>query len=151
MEQFQINALPIPSLLVDLLEQRRWRNPGENVIRQLAPFLREPVDFLTTVEAITRESSGFLADEPGIANFFHVARGSKSTEPIRLPWLDVDLALFIAVNRYGGDDLAIALDYRPNVEDPRIVANDWQDGGLTGCVWREVADSFSTFVKLLNL
>jgi hypothetical protein len=81
---------------------------------------------------------------------YHEARGSKNAEPICLPWLDVELAVFVAVNRFPGDDLAIALDYRTKASEPRVVANDWvQSEG--GCIWREVAPSFSEFVRLLGL
>jgi hypothetical protein len=87
-------------------------------LRRLIPFLREPVDFLTSVEAMRRESAGSLADEPRFAKVFHMARGSRSAEPVSLPWLDVELSVFVAVNRFPGDDLAIALDYLANATDP---------------------------------
>jgi hypothetical protein len=41
----------------------------------------------------------------------HVVRGSV-TGPSDLPWLDIEQAFNIAVNRRPGDDVAIALDYR---------------------------------------
>lgn len=104
--------------------------------------------FLKTVEAM-RFQSGGLADLPTIASVFHEARGSESSEPVSLPWLDVEMAVFVAVNQIPGDDLGIALDYRTGAMDPRVVANDW--GDRTGCVWREVAPSFSEFVRLLGL
>ena len=150
MEQWEVNGLPLPPLFVELLQQERWQHPGDHALRRLIPFLREPLDFLTTVQAMRRESRGILADDPDIAMVFHAARGSKSTEPIGLPWLDVELAVFIAVNRFPGDDLGIALDYRTESANPRVVANDYHSGG-SGCIWREVAPSFSEFVRLLDL
>ncbi len=149
MGHFEVKGLQFPPLLIQLLQQGRWQHPGDEVLQRLIPFLREPVDFLTTVEAMRRESSGSLADEPRIAKVFHLLRGSRSAAPICLPWLDMDLAVFVAVNRFPGDDLAIALDYRTGSANPRVVANDWhsRDGG---CVWREVAPSFSEFVGLLE-
>jgi hypothetical protein len=145
-----VNGLPVPSLLVELLKQHRWRHPGDEALRDLIPFLREPVDFLTSVEAMRRESAGSLANEPRFAKVFHMARGSRSAEPVSLPWLDVELSLFVAVNRFPGDDLAIALDYRTDATDPRVVASDW-DEGPGGCEWREVAPSFSQFVRTLGV
>jgi hypothetical protein len=142
MEQPIVNGWRLPPLLVDRLEQGRWRHPGDETLQRLIPFLREPVDFLTTVEALRFESSGLLADEPTTDTFFHEARGSKSAEPICLPWLDVEKAVFIAVNRFPGDDLGVALDYRGGEVHPRIVANDWHNGS-GGCIWREVASCAS--------
>ncbi|HLN29229.1 MAG TPA: hypothetical protein VK395_15880 [Gemmataceae bacterium] len=150
MEEYVVNGLQLPPLLVALLQQGRWQHPGDEVLRRLIPFFRESVDFLTAVPAMRRESSGFLADEPRIAKVFHEARGSKSAEPLCLPWLDVELAVFVAVNRVPGDDLGIALDYRTGVLDPRVVASDW-DEGAGGCIWREVATSFSEFVRMLGV
>jgi hypothetical protein len=150
MEQYEVNGLQLPPLFVQLLQQGRWQHPGDEALQRLIPFLREPVDFLTMVEAMRRESSGFLADEARVAKVFHEARGSKIAEPICLPWLDVELAVFVAVNRFPGDDLGIALDYRTGSANPRVVANDWHSGA-GGCVWREAAPSFSEFVRLLEV
>ncbi len=36
------------------------------------------------------------------------------------------LVFLIAVNRESGADVAIALDYRTSMTDPRVVASDWQ-------------------------
>ncbi len=149
MALYKVNELPLPSLLVELLQKGRWQHPGDEALQRLIPFLREPVDFLTTVEGMRRESTGFLADEPRIAKVFHMTRGSKKGEPVCLPWLDVELAVFVAVNRMSGDDLGIALDYRTGKVDPRVVASDW-DEGPGGCKWREVSPSFSQFVHLLG-
>jgi hypothetical protein len=150
MDEYEVNGLHLPPLLVELLEQGRWQHPGDDVLQQLIPFFREPVDFLMTVQSMRRESTHFLADEPRMAKVFHEARGSKSAEPVCLPWLDVELAVFVAVNLVPGDDLAIALDYRIAPANPRVVANEWHDGP-GGCIWREVAPSFSTFVRVLGI
>jgi hypothetical protein len=150
MEQTTVNGLQLPPLLVELLQRGRWRHPGDEALQRLIPFLREPVDFLTTIEAMRRESAGRIADEPSIAGVYHMARGSRRAEPICLPWLDVELAVFVAVDRVPEDDLAIALDCRTGAADPRVVANDWHHGP-GGCIWREVAASFSVFVRLLGV
>jgi hypothetical protein len=151
LQQYEVNGLPLPPQFLQLLESGRWRHPGEQSLRRLIPFLREPVDFLTSIEAIRQTSTAFadLARYPRDAEVYHIARGSKSAEPIRLPWLDVELAVFAAVNRFPGDDLGIVLDYRTGKTSPRVVANDW-DEGPGGCVWREVAWSFSEFAGMLE-
>lgn len=79
----------------------------------------------------------------------HLARGSQSPAAIDLPWLDVDQAVFIIENLYVGDDQGVALDYRTSHADPRVVASHWVV--RVGCLWREVAPTFSAFVAQLGL
>lgn len=91
-----------------------------------------------------------LADDPRWAQFFYAKRSSKCSEAIELPWLDADLAILVAVNRVPGDDIGIALDFRTQAIDPRVVASEWYEGPK-GCVWREVSGTFSHFVELLGI
>jgi hypothetical protein len=144
-----VNGLPLPDLLISLIQHKRWVHPGDERIRELIPFFGEPVDLLQSVESMQRESSGFLADDPTMSTLFHEVRGSKANGRVELPWLDVEFAVFVAVNRFPGDDIGIALDYRTDSNDPRVVANDW--GMDRGCIWREVTPSFSTFIQSLRL
>lgn len=139
----------VPPLLLELIQTGRWQQPPDEIIKNAAPFLQEPMDFLFDIGSMQRESTGFLADSPEMSELFHVYRGSKASER-ELPWLDVDKALFIAVNRIAGADLGIALDYRTDREDPRVVASDWQSGDNTH-YWREVEARFSDFVKKLGI
>jgi len=139
----------VPTLLVELINTGRWKQPPDEMIKNVIPFLQEPMDFLLTIDAMRQESMGLLADSPEMSELFHEYRGSK-VPGRELPWLDVDRALFIAVNRIGGADLGIVLDYRTSLEDPRVVASDWQSGGNTHH-WREVEGKFSDFVKKLRI
>jgi hypothetical protein len=145
----EVNGLPLPPLLVSLMASGRWRHPGDEALRAVIPFLDGPVDFLS-VEYMRLVSRGSLADSPEASAIFHEARGSRSAAPIELPWLDVDLAVFIAFNRIAGDDLGIALDYRTSPEDPRVVACEWLWPD-TGCIWREVSGTFTEFARRLEL
>jgi hypothetical protein len=144
-----VNGLPVPELLSELIRGGHWVHPGDVRLRNVIPFLVDPVDFLNTPEAMARESSGRLADDPRLSPVFHMARRCRKAEPFELPWLDVDRAFFVAVNRWPGDDTAIALDYRTDDLDPRVVASDW--GAGRACVWREVAPTFSAFVGSLGI
>lgn len=139
----------VPRLLTELIKTGRWKQPADEVIKNVIPFLQEPMDFLLDVEAMQRESMSLLADSPEMSELFHEYRGSKGPER-ELPWLDIDKALFIAVNRVGGSDIGVALDYRTNREDPRVVASDWGSGDNTHH-WREVESRFSDFVKKLGI
>jgi len=139
----------VPRLLIELIHTGRWKQPQDEIIKRVIPFLQEPMSFLLDIEAMQRESTGFLADSPEMSELFHEYRGSKVPER-ELPWLDVDKALFIAVNRIEGADLGIVLDHRTSLEDPRVLASDWQSGDNTHH-WREVESRFSDFVKKLGI
>jgi hypothetical protein len=145
-------------LLVSLLDSGRWRHPGDDVLRAVVPWLEDPLDFLCGPGEMRRES-WFLyedgsADDPRGSALFHVVRGSVAG-PGDLPWLDVEQAFNIAVNRRSGDDVAIALDYRTDPSDPRVVGSDaWTGQQRTGRLqyeWRQVAPAFSVFAEALGL
>jgi hypothetical protein len=139
------SQLPLPPMLRDLLASGRWQQPPDEVIYAVVPFLREPVVFLTSEVRMRQESQGQGIGFPHFREF----RSSES-ESRPLPWLDDDLALFIAVNREIGADIGIALDYRTSSSDPRVVASDWWTDDKT-CYWREVTSTFSEFVSRLGL
>ncbi|WP_143740281.1 hypothetical protein [Micromonospora echinospora] len=91
-----------------------------------------------------------LADDPPPSHLFRQTRGSISTVGVELPWLDAEQAVFIAVDRIPGDDVAMALDYRTDPADPRVVVSDfWTDPKQ--CSWRAVAPTFSQLVEILRL
>jgi hypothetical protein len=141
----------LPALLLELLADRRWQHPGDTVLHAIMPWFEEPVDFLTDVDRIRRESRSldFLTADTATAELFRHASGRRSTGPVDLPWLDIDLAVLIAVNRIPGDDVAIALDYRSSPTDPQVVASDvWTDPH--GCSWRVIAPTFSAFTAAIT-
>jgi hypothetical protein len=143
-----VNGLQLPELLVEMVRAGKWHHPGDDVVARVVPCLGGPVAWLSTVEHI-RAQSGSLADDPQLSARFHEVRSSSVGHPVELPWLDADNTVFIAVNREIGDDLGIALDYRTSPIDPRVVASEWLPAN--GCVWREVAPTFSAFVRALGL
>jgi hypothetical protein len=147
--RLEANGLLLPERLVALIRDGHWVHPGDARLREVIPFLVDSVDFLRTPEAMASASSGRLADDPRLSAVFHMVRGSQVVEPVELSWLDADRSFFVAVNRWPGDDVGIALDYRTDVLDPRVVAGDWGSGQT--CVWREVTPTFSGFVRLLGL
>ncbi|GLV85384.1 hypothetical protein Slala03_50730 [Streptomyces lavendulae subsp. lavendulae] len=81
---------------------------------------------------------------------FREIRGSSQQGAVELPWLDVEQAVLVAVNRRAGDDVALALEYRTNPSDPRVVGSDfWTDPRR--CEWRLVTPTFSAFAQALGL
>ncbi|MEW4571189.1 hypothetical protein AB1L88_25235 [Tautonia sp. JC769] len=147
--RLKVNGLPLPPLLVSLIEAGRWRHPGDDTLMSAIPFLNDPLDFLQ-IEAMRRESRPSLAGDPQISALFHVTRGRTSASAVDLPWLDIERAAFVAVNRFPGDDVGIALDYRSSAVNPRVVASEWLPGSA-GCIWREVAGTFAEFACRLGL
>jgi hypothetical protein len=153
-----VRGLVLPQLLVSLLDSGQWRHPGDDVLSAVVPWFEDPLVFLRSPGEMRRESyflyeDGSADDRRGSA-LFHVVRGSVPG-PGDLPWLDVEQAFNIAVNRRLGDDVAIALDYRTDPSDPRVVGSDaWTGRHQTGrvqYVWRQVAPTFSAFTGVLGL
>ncbi|GAA3386339.1 hypothetical protein GCM10017750_68760 [Streptomyces racemochromogenes] len=52
--------------------------------------------------------------------------------------------------RHAGDDVALALDYRTNRSDPRVVGSDFWTNRRQ-CEWRLVTPTFSAFTHALGL
>lgn len=76
---------------------------------------------------------------------FHAYRGS-SVEERALPWADIEKWHFIAVSKYPGDDVAIALDYRTS--PARVIGTSWSTKENH---WKLIAKDIDVFVDMLNL
>ncbi|RVX41773.1 S1 RNA binding family protein [Nonomuraea polychroma] len=147
-----VRGLPLPVLLLELLAAGGWPPPGDAALSAVMPWFEDPVDVLTDVDQMRRESRAldWMSEDPATADHFRLARGGQSTDLVELPWLDTDLAVLIAVNRRPGDDVAIALDYRRGSGDPAVVASDWWTDPQQ-CAWRVVAPTFSAFAATLGV
>ena len=146
-----VRGSAVPDLLLDLLRAGRWRHPGTAALTRAMPWFEDPLDFLSSTSAMERQSRYLddLMNSEENAQLFKLARGS-TTDPVRLPWLDIDRAFCIAVAHYAGDETAVALDYRTSSSDPCVVANDcWTSGSEMS--WRVVAPTFSDFVSRIGL
>ncbi|MER5606446.1 hypothetical protein AB0F93_09940 [Micromonospora tulbaghiae] len=148
----RVRGLVVPDLLLVLLREGRWNHPGEPAVARVMPWFHDPLDFLGSTEQMERESQSLdrLIQDDETAELFRCTREPTATGAVELPWLDVDRAFFIATAQYAGDDTAIALDYRTNSADPRVVASDvWTSSAPY--TWRTVAETFSEFVAELRL
>lgn len=143
----RVNGLPVPPMIISLMNDGRWGHLGDDAIKEVVSFLSEPVDLLS-VDQMKFESSGLPIDDPDFSALFHEMRGSDSLSVPDLPWRDVSTSFLIAVNRNLGDDIAIALDFRRGVEtDPSVIATDWSNGT---CQWRSVSGSLSEFLEAVG-
>ncbi|WP_328829002.1 hypothetical protein OHT77_15440 [Streptomyces sp. NBC_00252] len=144
-----VRGLTLPARLTSLLDQGRWRHPGDAEMATLMPWFESPIDFLATTRQMEWESGSLdTFDDDRYAAFLHVARGGGQETPVELPWLDVEKAFFIAVNRVPGDDVGLALDYRTDAHDPRVVGSYVSMNPLL-YEWRVVAPAFSAFAAAL--
>lgn len=83
----------MPDRLVALIPQGQRIHPGDARLRELITFLVDPVDFLTSPEAMARESSGDLATDPRLSAVFHMVRGSRVLSQWNCPgWTWIDLS-----------------------------------------------------------
>lgn len=146
-----VRGLALPALLTSLIDRGRWRHPGDAELAKVIPWFRDPLAFVSNSEQMeyASQSMDMVADDPHSA-FFRQARGRRGVAQLELPWLDVEQAVLIAITRNPGDDGALALDYRTDPSDPRLVGSDfWADPLL--CQWRVVEPTFSGFVSRLGL
>ncbi|WP_309380169.1 hypothetical protein [Cerasicoccus frondis] len=141
-------SLKLPSQLLYLISKGAWKHPGDDKLKELVPFLGEPIDFLYSKEQMDFNSGPLMDNNETESCFFHEYRGSAFSDVRDLPWIDVEKSIMIAVNRSIGDDLGIALDYRTSSDDPRVIASDWSENE---CMWREIAPTFSTFCSMIEL
>ena len=151
---YRVNGNTLPKLFTQLVREGLWQHPGDDVLKAIIPFAIDPLVFLNDISDIERETSGLLrhSDDPRISRGFYLSRGSRESSSIELPWLDVEKAVLIAVNRHLGDDVAIALDYRESTDDPRVVASHWETQVTPWqAPWGEISRSFSSFVEKLQL
>ncbi|MGW5078475.1 hypothetical protein [Micromonospora echinospora] len=135
-----------------MLEQDRWRHPGDHVLQSVMPWFQYPLMFPASLDRMRFENDALdlFADDAPSSQLFRVTRGNRMDRPVDLPWLDADRAVLIAVNRNPGDDVALALDYRTDFADPRVVASDfWTDPSR--CSWRLVAPRFTQLLTAPGL
>ncbi|MGW0711329.1 hypothetical protein ACWD4G_36140 [Streptomyces sp. NPDC002643] len=148
----RVRGLVVPPLLVELVREGRWRHPGDEVLGRVIPWFEDPLHFCGSLAEMERESRSMdLFADDGPSGIFREVRGSESDGPVELPWLDVEKAFLIAVNRNLGDDVALALDYRTDPADPRVVGSDFWGRSSVECEWRVVAPTFSGFVAAIGL
>ncbi|WDZ84088.1 SMI1/KNR4 family protein [Micromonospora cathayae] len=126
-----IGGFAVPPELVEIVERGSWLPPAEQVLREV--FMDDPddphfYDFATMV----RQNELFRAMDSD--DYAALVGGNQS---------DIDPGWCVVIGDLGAD-MPIALDYRSNPDNPRVIYL-----GLDG--WREVAPSFGALAQLLQL
>jgi hypothetical protein len=146
----RVNKPPPPDLLQQLIAAGRWGHPKHDELRAAAPFIADPLIFLTDYEQMLWESMGWVNEDDAELAFCHEYRGSRCAAR-DLPWVDVEKHLIILCNERIGDDVAIALDYRTSLFDPRVIGTEYGIINRKGLIlWREISPCFSDFCEMLN-
>ena len=144
-----VRGLALPPALISLLRTGGWVHPGQQALARLMPWFEDPLWFMPDLREMRRENGALdsLADD---GELFRLTRGGHPDRRLDPSWLDVDLAVLIAVNERAGDDVGVALDYRTDPADPRVVAADiWTD--LTRYSWRLVTATFTELLTALGV
>ena len=141
-------SLPLPRLLDTLLTRGLWKHPGDEILRQVAPFIHDPLVFPDSIDLMLFNSGPLSFDGRPECEASHEYLGSKIDER-DLPWIDVEKTIYIAYNKWPGDDVGIALDFRPGLDCPRVVGGDWHSGN--GLQHRLISSSFHDFVATIGI
>ena len=146
-----IADLPLPDLLVELIDTRRWKTPrGVARLGELAGFHKpRRLEFMKPSQ-MQRETDALIAlFDQGYAETYNLLRSqpnqSTPDDPRRM---DVRQLVVIANN---WDEEGICLDYRPGLAHPRVVAGMWPDDKDAPMRWQVIAADFPAFAELIGL
>lgn len=138
-------GLPLPPLLVSLMESGRWVHPGADKLRAVAKYIEEPLTILPSLDSMLFNSGPLMSSRETESQMSYEYRGSAV--PYRnLPWIDIEKTIFIMCNERIGDDCGIAPDYRTSLSKPRVICSDWHTefSGVRisrdRCVVRRISD-----------
>lgn len=99
-----LHQLPFPPLLEELVNSKRWVHPGEQTIRKIFPHIEDELYFPSTKDDMMWQSLClFSLCSSGECLQFSEYLGSIHPER-ELPWIDIELVIFIIVGRYAGSD-----------------------------------------------
>lgn len=129
-----IGDLPLPAALLEAVDKGRWRLPQDT--EKLARVFRDEPDgpHFYDVATMVRQNQSFQGkSQVEVADMVPGADGGLGVDPA--------LAVFIGDL---GADMPIALDYRTNETNPRVIYL-----GSEG--WYEIAPDFDTLTRLLDL
>ncbi len=124
-----------------------WHHPGSQVIAQATPFFTTTVDFIESIDEMRQATScyEFVECADG-AQVFDSRMVSLNAD---LPWLDTSKMLVLAESHSSEPHAVIALDYRMDTENPRVVASE--ESHNKQAFWEEIAPTFEAFVQKIEI
>jgi hypothetical protein len=142
--------LRIPDLLERLIAEGRW--PRSNVVQKQDS---QPLVGTDRVKELAPEERAIYLHAPPFRPLSGRTRDGKwdfYSDPMSAFW-EIDLDLAFEIGDFGiGSDAPILLDYRENLEEPRVIRLRWSDDcPPINNHWVVAAPDFATFVRVLGL
>ncbi len=140
-------VIEIPRLLNELVAEGHWPASGAEANRQnFAPLVSDE-----RVRLLAPDQNLIYLNAPP----FLTVRESALDNPAWCePWSDpsgIEFDLAIDIGDFGiGSDSPILLDYRQNLEIPRVIRLQWSSDGSANR-WVPTAEDFPSFVRALGL
>ena len=140
----KINNLPLPNKLVQLVKKGQWMRPTDwSKLNSMTNFINiDDLNFLG-YEGMEQESqpSNLVKDEK-LAQIYGLGSSLLTGQEITNPRIiDIDKSVVIAVNY---DEDVICLDYREDLTNPKVSANQWNEDQKIW-EWKTIAPDFATF------
>jgi hypothetical protein len=158
----------LPRALIEADRVAKWPSQQRlsgSLLSTAAPFMSD-MDFeLLTLSQISGKERSEIANLESLVDcaktastalVWQVYAGNNTQGPSDLPWLDVEKALVVGGGADYGDDTFIALDYRLDRSDPRVVISQYNHYGPEGArtapshvTWLEIAGTIRGLLALL--
>jgi hypothetical protein len=147
----QVNKLPLPSYLVELIESGRWKKPDNILVLSEMTGVQRPEGFsFLSIDGMERETNGgYFIVENGQGNIYGIYSSRDSEESLHhADFVDIANSIIIADN---WDEEVICLDYRENQNDPSVVLSIYPTTNEGSVQWKMLAKNFREFADRLNL
>ena len=144
-----VNGLKIPARLIELIESGRWKCPDDvSVLTEMSGAgYPEGFRFASLDGLIRATAANIELRKRPYGHLYGLTSSNDPNAPRDSDLLDVDRAVLIAGNY---DEEVIALDYRENLDEPKVVANTpFPHQGPAR--WRVIALTFDEFADRLGL
>ena len=138
--------LPIPRELTPLINSGFWPRDGNEANKQNSESLVPE----SIIRGFAPEESKIYFEPPPFATVANLMKGQG-----RIFWADphaaiqeIDPELTLIIGDFGiGSDAPLALDYRQDLYEPRVIRLRWAENGNH---WVEIAPNFADFVRHLG-
>ena len=145
----EVDGLPLPEYLVQLVKEDRWRVPADTTtLKQLAEFTgNSDICFISVEYMVRLNQRTDLLRDPKLAKIYGLASAAQMGQEVTQPGvLDADKAIMIALN---WDEEAICLDYRLNLGKPCVMSGPIVESKNN--VWKKIAEDFKSFPDHIGL